>query len=240
MNLSKHYKKVLAIFAVVIFFCSCTKETPEGEIINRYQDVSNFSKINISDGFRVYFSEIENNTIEIKTYENIHKYVIVSQKGDLVSIKFKDKVRFTYDPLVTIYIPRKQLSEVTLNGGAKFSAPAIFPSNKLKINLSGGATFQTKLEVTALEATLTGGSNLDLSGSCDIFEINSSNGGTFEGYEFEINKLTCNLTGGCVGKCTVNQSLSVVLSNGSTLKYKGNGVVTDQNITGGSQLIKVD
>jgi hypothetical protein len=59
-------------------------------------------------------------------------------------------------------------------------------------------------------------------------------------YDFNTDYLNINLTGASHASLTVTKKLDVSASGASVLRYKGPGIVNSQNLSGGSQLMKIE
>ena len=58
------------------------------------------------------------------------------------------------------------------------------------------------------------------------------------GYDFETDQLTADLAGGSRITLTVREELNVTATGASKVYYQGEGVVTYQQLSGGSAIIK--
>ena len=90
-----------------------------------------------------------------------------------------------------------------------------------------------------LNANLIGSSNLKLTGQAQKFTIDATGASNMEGYDFVTNNLEADLEGASNLNLTVNESMKVKASGASNVYYKGDAQITSQNLSGGSNIIKV-
>ncbi|MGL4909156.1 MAG: head GIN domain-containing protein [Bacteroidales bacterium] len=220
-----------------VLLLSCNKEiSPSGNIVSHNMPFTNFSSIELNSGLQAIFTKDTVEDIRLEANENIHPYIEAFQKGEKVVFQRKDDIQFSSTVKVNIYISTRHLTQLTLSGGSCAWANTVFPTEAIKVNLSGGSVFRADLAVERLDANLSGGSRVELRGTSHEFTIDASGGSKFESYDFVVNRLNCTMSGGSIGKCTINKSLIGSLSGGSTLHYKGGFEYIPQNVvlSGGS------
>ena len=236
-------KKTSPYFVLFCFFflASCKKEnliSPTGAITNVDRQFTNYTSVEVNNGFEVIFTFGNNEKVRIETNENIQQYIVATQSGNKLLFKRTDNTNFTPNTSVKIYISAKTITEITGTGGAVITVLNKFIAENLILNLSGGGKFSADLQCKSFNTTISGGANLNLIGITDNFTINSTGGSKFGDFSFVVKKFTCNVSGGSEGNVTVNDKLDVTASGGSIVRYKGIGIINSQNLTGGSQLIK--
>ena len=112
--------------------------------------------------------------------------------------------------------------------------------NNLRIEASGASRIVGSLDVNSLSADLSGASNFELDGSADDAAAKLSGASTLGGYDLVIQDLEIQLSGASNSRTTVDGTLDVNASGASSVLYKGDGVVTYQNLSGASQIVQVD
>ena len=236
---------LFAFFIMSIAFSSCSKENdvkPSGNVTTVNKTFSDYSEVFVSDPFKVFvtFSDtIE--LVQIEANANLQSYISVVKQGDRLNINLSDNVNITDgNAVLNIFIITKQLNKFYGEGASSIELQNELISENLVIELFGASNFKGQIIADYLSSKLTGASNLEISGSSNSFNIESEGGSNLKDYDFETNHLIADLEGGCNLFLTVKSELDVKAKGASNVYYKGNGMIVDQNLSGGSQIIKMD
>lgn len=234
------------ILLTILFFTSCEKEnfnvTPSDSVTSEDYTISDFSKLDISEPFNVYvtFSETEQ-ALRIEANDNLHTRIQVEQHNGELSIALEDNTNISHGTVVlNAFVTTRDISTINAAGAAHVFLQNEWNGDRLKLKLTGACSLAGSINANHLDAELTGASNLNIEGSADRFEIEATGASNMEDFSFETNELSADLTGGCNVSLTVNEKLNVKANGASMVYYKGNGLVEDQDLSGGSQIIKVE
>lgn len=234
------------LFAISIAFTSCCDMnddyvTPSGEITTVNHSVGGFSELDIQDAFNVYvtFSDDEE-SVQIEANANLHPYIEVSKNGDKLIVKLEDNINLgPNQATLNVHIRMHDLNEVNGAGATNFQFQNELIGNKLNVELTGACSLQGTIHVDELKATIIGGSSIDIAGSAQTFTVEAIGASDMESYGFETNKLEAELAGASNVSITVHENMDVKASGASSLFYKGDGQVSSQNLSGASQIVKV-
>lgn len=235
---------LLITLSVLLTFCSKTNDTiiPSGRITEEVRNIKDYNKIDISTAFNVdvTFSETEERII-IEANENLHQYIEVKKESDKLIIKVKNGINISGNPTINAHISTKEINGFYASEASRFILKnKLVTSDAINIELSGASKFEGELEGPLTESVISGASLLDISGSTPIFNVFASGASHVRDYGFIVNNLNINLSGASSAWLTVNDKLNVVASGASVLNYKGTGTINSQDLSGGSQIIKVD
>ncbi len=236
---------LLALFALSVIFTSCNKDedvTPSNNVTTVTKTISGYSGVDVSDPFMVYvtFSDTEEK-IQIEANANLQQYITCKKQNDLLMISIDDDVDISGgNTVLKVYITTKQLDSFYGTGASSIQLENELTGNNLLVELTGASTFTGTINIDQLDSDLTGGSNLNLVGNSGSFDIEATGASNMTSYDFVTNNFKADLEGACNVNLTVQQELDVKASGGSNVYYKGNGVIVDQNLSGGSQIIKVE
>jgi hypothetical protein len=237
----KKTKFICLLCFYIICLASCNKDeliTPTGVVTKVDKQFTSYTSIEANSGFDVFITFDNTENVQIETNENIQQYVVATQTGNKLLFKRTDNINFAPNTVVKVYVSAKKLTEIAGTGGTNFTVTNKFISDNLTLNLSGGGKFSADIQCKSFNATISGGGNLNLLGTSDNFQINSTGGSKFVDFGFVVKNFTCDISGGGEGNITMNDKLDVIASGGSIIRYKGTGKVNSQNLTGGSQLLK--
>lgn len=236
---------LITILTISVLFASCNKDThvsPSGNITTVNKSITGYTELHVEDQFKVYveFSDTEE-SIQIEANFNLQAYISVVKQDDRLNINLSNNVNISDgNAVLNIYITTKQLDKFYGEGASSIELQNELINENLVIELIGASNFRGSVTVDHLSSKLIGASNLEISGSSNSLNIESEGGSNLNDYDFETNHLNADLEGGCNLFLTVQSELDVKAKGGSNVYYKGNGVIVDQNLSGGSQIIKMD
>jgi hypothetical protein len=242
---------LLGLFALSILFTSCNKNEdifpshnnvyPSKDITTVNHTISGYSQLDVSDRFNVFvtFSDTEEN-IQIEANSNLQQYITCKKVSNQLVIYFADNVNIkTGNAVLNVYITTKQLNAFYSAGAISIQLQNELVCSDLTIDLSGVSTLRGTIYADQIKSKLEGTSKLDIGGSSNSFDINAAGVNEVVGYDFETNYLSSDLEGVCNVHLTVQQKLEVKASGVCNVYYKGDGIVSYQNLSGASKIQKV-
>jgi len=238
-------KSILTVlFAVGILITSCKKNddvTPSNNVTTVNKTITGYTQLNVSDPFKVYvtFSDTEE-SIQIEANQNLQQYITCEKKNNELVISLDDNVNINGSTTLNVYITTKQLNTFYAAGASTIQLQNELNGGNVTLELTGACSFSGTMNIDKLNSNLSGASNLNLLGTSNSIELDATGASNLTDFGFETNSLTCDLDGGCEVSVTVEQSLSVKATGASNVYYKGNGVVSSQDLNGGSTIQKLN
>jgi hypothetical protein len=236
---------LLAILSLGFIFTSCQKDefdvVPSTKVTTTNFSASGVSQLDVSDVFNVYvsFSETEE-SVQVEASENIQHLIEMSQSGNKLIVGIRKNSRISGAPVLNVYIKTATLSKVIAEGAAFVEFENLLETSQLDLEITGAAEVSGTIEVDDLVAKLLGAAKLDISGNSNSFDIDAEGASEMTGFDFACNTLKTDLTGGSNISLVVNQKLDVKASGASNVRYKGSGVINNQDLKDASQIIKMD
>lgn len=234
------------IAAACIFLSSCEQfgnsVVPSGSITEQVKNESNFDGISVSHAFNVYITFTEaTESIRIEANENLHEYIEVKKSGSTLSIGLKDNINIRRgSATLNAYISAKNMSDFKASGASNIYMQNSLIENDVFIDLSGASNFSGYIEVSHLKANISGASDLKLTGIAKEVEFDASGASNLNDYGLTITNFEASLSGASSAHITVNNELFIEASGASDVHYKGTGIVKRQNLSGASNIRKVD
>ena len=112
----------------------------------------------------------------------------------------------------------------------------VISSDNLKIQLSGASDFTGEVKAGKLRLDASGASNFKVSGSAENTTVDLSGACEMKAYDLKAEYAKIEATGASAVRITINKELSAEASGGSTIFYKGAGVVRDISSSGGATI----
>lgn len=235
---------LLAIFALSLLTTSCKKNddvTPSNNVTTIEKTITGYTQLNVSDLFTVYvtFSDSEEK-IQVEANSNLQQYINVRKQNNQLVIDLENNLDINGSSVLNVYITTKTLNAFYAAGASTIQLQNELYESNVSINLSGACTYSGSMFVNELVADLEGASNLNLSGSSSNIELDANGASNMMDYGFETNNFKCDINGGSNVYLTIQQEMNVVADGGSNVYYKGNGVVNNQDLGGGSTIQKMN
>ena len=151
----------LLIFSVVTIGCNGAFHSSiegSGDEISKSFNVSEFSQIDASHAFEIQVVVGEQQSVKIKTDDNLMKYIEVSVKGNTLYLDVENNINLDGD--VKAIISVRNLNALNLSGACKIDIENI-DSENFNIDVSGACkgTFSGKVENLTLD--LSGATKLN-------------------------------------------------------------------------------
>lgn len=236
---------LVMLVAVSIIFTSCCKKnnqvTPSANVTTQKRSASEFTKLDVSSIFVVYVTFSDEESVTVEANDNLQPYIKVSNSGENLTVKMDNNINIKGgEATLNVYVTAKELTKVSGDGAVNFQFQNELTGQNLDIDLSGSSNFTGTLNLEQLNISLSGASNLLLSGHSDNCRIDASGSSLVKDYSFETNQFTADLDGASELHLTVNERMDITASGASMIYYKGNAQINSQNLSGASQIIKMD
>lgn len=239
-------KSILLSLLITASITSCFNNTtvhPSNNITILNKEISDYEGIDVSSAFVVdveYSSTDE--SIEIEANDNLHQYIEVEKVNNLLRIKIQNGVSIRGNATLKVHIVTNDvLNYFAASGASTISLTDDISSDDVTISLSGASKFNGTINSNTLDIDLSGASNADLQGSTESLSLDATGASTLSDFDMVVqDKANIRLSGASNANLTINGTIDVSASGASNLRYKGTGSITDIDLSGASQVIKVD
>jgi len=245
MNKLKTNILTLSLLSSVLFLFSCDVYNehvrPSSNITTRNESFEGYNMIDASHAFQVYvtFSDTEE-TIEIEANDNLHQYIEVKKINNTLRIGLRNNISVRGSATMNAYITTKHVDAFAASGASKIILESPLDTDDTYIHLSGASSFYGDIQTLNLLADLSGASVAKVSGTSSDLDVEASGASLFKDYGFETDNLHADISGASNIYLTVQNEIEVEASGASNLKYKGNGVIVYQDISGASSVKKMN
>ena len=236
-------KKTLVIILIAALMTSILSGgcgaiiTGSGNLVTETYDYSDFTILEVGNGFDVELTRSNAYSIEITTDDNVQEYLDVTKSGDTLRIRltgFRSYSSVTLEAKITM----PDIYEITLSGGSQGEITGFSSSNDFSAALSGGSGLEGNITTGDAEFDLSGGSRVTLVGSGNDLVIKSSGGSHLTLESFPIENADINISGGGSATINISGTLDINLSGGSKVIYVGEPEIGDIDLSGGSTFRK--
>lgn len=159
----------------------------------------------------------------------------VYKTGNTLIIEFDENVNRIHQTHITITMPR--LEGVNFSEASTSTVDGFESDEDLDMYISGASVCQLNAGYREINLSLSGGSNLVLTGLGDEINADISGASVLTAFDYPVREAYVDLSGASNAKVTVTDELTAVAEGASSLIYRGNPSVTSQT-SGGSAVIK--
>ncbi|MDN3580004.1 head GIN domain-containing protein [Mucilaginibacter flavus] len=209
-----------------------------GNIITENRKANNFTKLDISDAFKVHLTQDSSLTISIKGDDNELKYVSTSVEGNTLHIK--SKKNFCDGDSIVINIGIKKIDEIDASGAVVISSNGKINTGDLSLGLSGATKLNLDINAGNVDTQNSGVAEMNLKGQAASHKIQTSGMSKLNAFDFVVGDYDIDISG--VGNCKINvlKTLSVHSSGAAEVEYKGSPATVNNDKSGASKITKVD
>jgi hypothetical protein len=201
---------------------------------------SGFSAIEVSGAIDLYISQGSEEAVAISaTTEEVRQRIRTEVKGNTLQIYFDSKGinwKSWGNHKMKAYVTFKNLSRIEASGACNVKATESIKQPELKIELSGASDFTGNIIVDKLRVDASGASNAKLSGTATEADIIASGACSLKAYDLVTTMCKTDATGASNIRITVDKELNAQASGGSTVYFKGNGLIRDISASGGASV----
>jgi hypothetical protein len=233
--------------ALSVLVSSCEKMglwvNPSAEITTETKNITNFSGVDISNAFNAYVTFSDGaEQVEIEANENLHQYIEVRKTGNTLTVGLRNGVSIRNGHArMNVYITANHLTDFTASGASNiYVEDPLVTNSEVYVDLSGASSFLAGVDVDEMTLDMSGASNADLSGDVDHLRLFASGSSTLKDYDLWVNWFEGDLSGASNAYLTVNDRLDIEASGASNINFKGNGTIHSQNLSGASNVRRVN
>lgn len=205
------------------------------------KEVSAFDKVDVSGAIDVIVNIGNKSEVVIEADSAIMPYVVTEVKDRELRIYNKDIIGFynfkNNKILVTITTP--SILELESSGACDVTINDL-KTDMFKVSLSGACDLIGSFECNVLDLEASGSSDSKLRGKVKDCNIELSGASDIKAFDLEVDNLKIEGSGSSNVEITVQNSLDVELSGASELRYKGEPKYIKTDMSGVSNLTKID
>ena len=204
------------------------------------RNVSGFTAIEVSGAIDLYISQgneeavaISANSDEIKARIKTEVrsgtlHIYLDGKGLNWKIWGNNKMK--------AYVTYKILSRLEASGACNIKATDPIKQSELKIELSGASDFTGDVVIGKLRLGTSGASVIKISGTAENTVVDASGACDIKAYDLKTDMCKVDASGASNVRITVNKELNATASGGSSIFYRGNGLIRDISSSGGASV----
>jgi len=209
-----------------------------GHQITENRKPGDFTRIDVSESFKVIVKQDSSNTITVTADDNILKYIRTTVSGGTLRIYTKKNLCNSGEMIVKV--PVRMLEGLKASDAAEIVSDGKLNGRDVNIHLSDGSHITADLTATKVTIRSSDASELDLKGQASSSEVQLSDGSKVYAKDFVAGSTWVRASDGSYGEVNVLNTLNVHGSDGSVIKYHGNPQTVNANNSDGASVEKVN
>lgn len=236
-------KKLFLAMVLGLGFTGAQGQNEKNIVVDDNAEVRNikgYSAIEVSGAIDLYISQGTEEGVAISaSSDEIRQRIKTELKGETLVIYFDGKGlnwKIWGNHKMKAYVTFKTLNRLEASGACNVRATESIRQKKLKLELSGASDFIGDLAVTDLQIEASGASNAKITGTATDVYINTSGACNIKAYDLKSIMCKTDASGASHIRIWVEKELNANASGGSTIFFKGNGLIRDINTSGGASV----
>lgn len=195
-----------------------------------------FTAIHITDGIELKLIQGNEESVAVSASEEKYLERFKTEvKNGVLSIYYDNEgMKWTNSKMkLKAWVSCKTLEKLTASAGSEVDVQNSLESDKLEMKFTSGSEFTGKLNVKQLTVDQNSGSIIHVSGKADKLSVDLSSGAMLKGFDFAVDFCDAKTSSGAMVTITIQKELNAKASSGGGIKYKGEGLIRDINISSG-------
>lgn len=206
------------------------------------REVKNFNAVEISGAIDLFISQGNQEAVAVSaTNSEVRGRIKTEVRNGTLRIYFDTKGwnwKTWGNNKTKAYVTFTNLTRLEASGACNIKPTESIKVKDLKIELSGASDFTGTVNATNLMIDASGASHLNISGTADKADIDISGACYVKGYDLKVDLCAVDASGASSLRITVNKELKAQASGGSSIYYKGDGVIRSIDTSGGATVKK--
>lgn len=231
---------IFAIFTV-LFLANCDtyrQERGNGNITSQEREIEEFNEIEVGGNYEVFLKKATTPGLTIVTDDNLHEFIKVDQKGDVLEISSEANLRS--EEGIKLYINYVDLTAINTSGAAVIKSDDVIQGDYLRLEMSGAGAIDLEVDLKALKVNISGAGAVELSGNVIEQNIQMSGAGGLEAYDLISRNSKIDISGVGGASVTVTKKLEATVSGVGGISYRGNPEQVNSNVSGLGTIAKDD
>ncbi len=237
-------KLVLVSFALMLAinvqaqFWGNKKIKGNGEMTSITRTTSDYDGIKCAGSFNFILVSGTEGNIKIEGESNLLEYIITEVKNNNLIVKVDNNVSLqsSRNKTITITIPFRDISEVSLAGSGDLWSESDIKSDHLEVSLAGSGDVKLTIDAQNTIAKVAGSGDLTLTGNTENLEVRVAGSGDFHGFNLNASHTDVSVAGSGDAKVVSNESLLARVAGSGDIKYKGNPTKEDTKVAGSGSI----
>lgn len=231
--------------ASLLFLSSCRmmgykRIKGNGIIVTQDRDISRAERITLKGSYEVEITQGPVTSVRVEGDENILPYIFTNEEDGVLVIKSKERINYSTDHEVKIYITTSKLERVTLSGSGNIVGKNKFTGgDRLTLKIAGTGDIKMEVNTPSIDADISGSGSMELSGETKSQKIHINGVGDYNADNLKSESAVVKIAGSGDVKVFADMNLDVRIAGVGSVFYKGNPTVK-QNVSGSGEVKRIE
>ncbi len=231
MKRSFNWIWALLLPGLLLLSASCdTGISGNGQVAERTEEVSGFSRVVISGNFDVHLRQGDRPELRFEMDENLFDILEVRESGRTLTIE--TTVNILRARKKSVYLTVKDLEKLDLSGAVNIDGNGTIETGSLSIYSAGAVRIDLVLQADRLRLDLSGASDCNLQGKTDELEVSLTGAGDLHAIDLFARVVNLDLSGAGHARVYASEKLDVDISGVGSVRYRGDPAHVNKNISG--------
>lgn len=238
--------KIALFLAVILMGLSAcnwmgyTRIRGNGHVETQDRPITRAERIKLVGSYDVEITQGVATTVKVEADENLQPYLMVRDEDGFLVIKSKNKVSFSTEHPIKIYITTPKLEKIYLVGSGNVIGKNKFTgSNKLELKIAGSGDIDLEVNTPEIASEISGSGNITIKGETRDAAIHISGVGNFNAEDLKTENAIVKIAGSGDVKIFAEKLLDIHIAGVGSVFYKGSAIVK-QKIAGSGEVKKID
>jgi Putative auto-transporter adhesin, head GIN domain len=232
---------LLILLAAVLAVSGCGSvgpgRTASGTTATKRIDAAGVTRLDVAYGFDVRVSLGQPEAVTVTYDDNLADLLDVRVDGRTLRIQLQPNSDIDNRPTLRAEVTMSRLEELRSAGASTVTVASKLPGASLRLLVSGSSRVAAAdLAVDQAEATVSGSSRLELTGTANALSAQGSGASNLELADLHLRDLDIKLSGASRGSVNVTGTIAAQVSGASKLTYAGTPQFTKRDTSGGSSI----
>jgi hypothetical protein len=207
---------MLSLIAAYTFVSA--QESGNKNVVTQDRTLTAFNSINAGGAVNVFIQKGTSQSVKVETDENLMDKIITEVSNEILSITTKGIKNATK---TNVYVTTTSLNSLTAHGAVDVDGQSLFEADEFAIDASGASSVKLDLDVNFLKSTISGASDVTLSGRATTHKIKVSGAGSLKAKGLVTDDAEYLLEGASDAFLNVTKNLSGETKGASDVKFIG-------------------
>jgi hypothetical protein len=160
-----------------IFTVAYSQESGNKNVVTQDRQLSSFNAIDVGGAVNLMIQKGESQSVKIETDENLLDKITTEVSDEILKIGSKGIKNATK---TNVYVTTTILKALNAHGAVDVTGESLFEADEFTIEGSGASSVKMALDVNYLKSTISGASDVTLSGRAKVHKISVSGAGSLK------------------------------------------------------------
>jgi hypothetical protein len=229
---------IMALAIVLLAGCGSVGpgRTASGKTASKHLDAAGVTRLDVGSTFVVRVTLGQPEAVTVIYDDNLADLLDVGVDNGTLRLQLQPNANIRNRPTLRADVTLRRLEEVIVSGLSSVGVTGKVQGSRLRLEVSGGSRLTADLGVDQADATVSGTSHLELTGTAGTLKAQGSGASDLELAALRLHDLDIDLSGANHADVQVDRTIAAQLSGASHLTYRGNPEFTKRETSGASTI----